>query len=512
MLRRRKILLALTIAIVVGSLTSTICYALHLRSAGLRERVAADLSRRMGLDIEMRSVTPLSFSSRRFDDITVRLPQQGTELARIGAAVWRMEPNDSAETYVLDLRDGWLLVGAGHWAPDDYQRLLQSGFGHDFTALNLAEVNIQHIDFRWRHADFALTAPAANGAIYFDEDGTGHARLTAYRLNQATVDEPIHVSVRFTPGKGMTFQRAEVRMGDIPLEALGLGTLLGGPVSAGTFSGWIAYRDTAPSLWSMEVGGSLSGARLEELTTQLIGGPFSGLVDVTIDKAVFAPGPKQRTRLESLRFGGRLLDLRLAQFAPLFREPELNGRIDLTVHQADYDRPDLKYLRLSGKAAEVSLEALTSMLGYGVITGRLKVQINALAIVDNALQFADVDLLALPPEDGLAFIEKDALASVGREVFGLNLEPILPERVEYVQLGVKLLLDREGLRVRGSHGPGNRTILTVKLLGRPVGILKQPDRIYPVEDLVALVRSHLRDYEVDELIHWWARRHVRDDQ
>ena len=505
-LRHRKILLALTIIVVPGSLTSTISYALHLRGRGLRERVAADLSRRMGLDVEIHSITPLSFSRRQFNDITVRLARGQTEIGRVGRAVWRMEQTGAGETHALDISNGWLLVGTGDWAPDDYQRLLKSGFGHDFAALNLAEINVQHIDFRWRHPDFSMTAPAADGIIFFDEEGRGRAVLTVYALNETTVDEPIHVSAWFTPGRGMAFQKVEVRMGDIPLTALALDALLGGTAGTGTFAGRITYRETAPPRWVMEIGGALRGARLDELTGRIIGGPFDGVVDVVIDRAALSPGPDHQTQLQSLRFSGSLRELQLAQFAPLFREPELNGRIDLTVHQADYERPDVKYARLSGRAAEVSLEALTRLLGQGVVTGQLEVRINALAVVDNVIQFADVDLIALPPENGPAFIEKSALATVGRRVFGLDLERILPERVEYVQMGMKLLLDREGMRIRGTHGPEGRTLLTIRLLGRDVGILTQPETVYPVKDLVALVRGRLESYDADAFIRWWSQQ------
>jgi len=511
MLTRRKILLVVTIVVVLGSLTSTISYALHLRSRGLRERITADLSGQLKMDLDIGAVTPWSFSGRRFDDIAVRLPERETQIAKLGYAVWREEHTGSTESFALDISDGWLLVGAGHWTPEDYQRLLESGFGHDFAALRLTEVNVHNVDFCWRHADFAMTAPAANGVIFFEE-GRGRAILTADRLNDTTVDEPIHISARFTPGEGMVFQQAEIRVGAIPLQALGLDSLLGTPVTAGTFTGRITYRDAAQPHWTVEVGGSLTGACLEELTAQVIGGPFTGRVDVTIDRALFAPGPDSRTQLQSLCFAGQLLNLQLAQFAPLFREPGLNGRIDFTVHQLEYANHDLEYVRLSGKAADVSLEALTHLLGYGVVTGRLEVRINALAIVDNVIQFADVDLIAVPPENGPAFIEKAALASVGREVFGLDLEPILPERVQYVRMGMKLLLDREGLRVRGTHGPDNRTILTISLWGREVGILKQPEEAYLVEDIVALVRSRLKDYDSEQFIRWWTERHTEPEQ
>ncbi|MFH0981297.1 MAG: hypothetical protein V2A79_07150 [Planctomycetota bacterium] len=505
MLRRRKILLGFTIVVVSGSLSSTIGYALHLRGRSLRERIAADVSQLMGLHVEIGSVTPLSFSSRQFNDITVRLPQRETQLGRIGRAVWHAAEAGPAETYVLDLSDGWLLVGTGHWAASDYQRLLESGFGHDFAALHLTEINVSRVDFRWQHPALSMTAPAADGVISFDEQGKGRAVLTVRSLNEIAVDEPIHVSAWFTPGEGMAFQKVEVRLGDIPLRALGLDTLLDGPVATGTFAGQITYREGGSSRWMMEAGGSLRGARLEEWTGRVIGGPFRGAVDVGIDRAVFAPSADGRTRLQALRFSGRLADLQLVEFARLFREPELSGRIDLTVHQAEYERPDVGYVRLSGQATGVSLGALTHLLGYGVVTGRLEVRINALAVVDNVVQFADLELLAVPPEGAPAFIEKGALVMIGHKVFGLDLESILPDRVEYVRMGVKLLLDREGLRIRGTHGPAGDTILTIRLFGREVGILRQPDRVFPVENPIALLRSRLRSYDAEQLINWWKQ-------
>jgi hypothetical protein len=506
MLRRRIILLVLTVCTVLGSTVATVSYARYLHSRCLLDRVTADLSRRMGLDVRIGRLTPLSFSARRFDDIEVRLPGQDTQTGRIEHAVWRSADSGAADSRALDLCDGWLLVGSGRWASTDYERLLKSGFGHDFSALRLAEVNVANIEFRWRHPSLSMTAPGANGVIFFDETGKGRAALTVEKLNDTVVEEPIHVAAWFTPGAGMAFQKVELRVGDVPLGALGLAPLLGGAVESGTFRGQITYREGTPPPWSIEVGGSLRGAHLEELTRQLIGGPFHGIVDVEIDRAWFAPSTDGPPELRGLRFGGRVSELQLAQFAELSHEPELQGRIDLTIHQAEYDRPDVRYARLSGSATDVSLEALTRILGYGVVTGQLDVRVNALAIVDNVVQFADVDLLARPPASGSAYIEKSALATIGQRVFGLDLAPLLPERVEYVQMGAKLLIDREGLRVRGTHGPDGRTILTVKLLGREVGILKQPNRTYPVDDLVGWVRTHLAGHDVDELYRWWKQQ------
>ena len=129
---------------------------------------------------------------------------------------------------------GWLMIGRLGWATDDYRLLLRSGFAHDFAALRISEINVQDIDFRWVHPSFTLTAPAADGVVFFDEPGQGRAVLTVNKLNDAAADEPIHVSAWFTPGSGMRFQKVEVRMGRIPIGPLGLDALAGGPISRGT--------------------------------------------------------------------------------------------------------------------------------------------------------------------------------------------------------------------------------------------------------------------------------------
>ncbi|MCP4589791.1 MAG: hypothetical protein GY842_03525 [bacterium] len=506
MLRHRKILLGLTVVTVVGSLGATIAYAMYLRSPGFRESIAADLSDLLGLEVALRKVVPRSFVGRQFEGITVCLPAGDTRIAELERAVWREHPDSQDEKYALDISDGWLLVGTGHWTPQDYEQLLRSGFGHDFNRLRLAQVNVERIDFRWRHANFAMTAPAADGVIYFDDSGQGRAVLSVNQLNDIAVDDPIHVSAWFTPGAGMMFQKVELRVGDIPLGALGLDLLLGNPVDSGVFSGRITYRDVSAGQWAMEVGGSLHGGLLEQLTRQVIGGPFRGVVDVNIEQACFGPGNGRRPELTALRFGGRIAELQLADLASIFREPALNGGVELTVHQAEIEGRDLRYVRVSGQARDVSLDALTRLLGYGVVTGQLEVRINTLAIVDNEIQFADVQLTAHPPTDGPAYIERKALATVGRTVFGLDLSRVLPERIEYVQMGAKLLLDREGLRIRGTHGEDGKTILTVNLFGREVGILRQPERIYPVEDLLTLLRTHLKQYDTSDLVDWWTKR------
>ena len=114
MLRRRKILLALTVIIVPASLASTIGYAMHLRSDALRDRLAADLSQLIDLNLEVGSITPLSLSSRRFNNISVRLPPQGTQIAEFAS----VEKAEKSEKRWMEKFGEWKSVVHVHgWNP-----------------------------------------------------------------------------------------------------------------------------------------------------------------------------------------------------------------------------------------------------------------------------------------------------------------------------------------------------------------------------------------------------------
>ncbi|MHC4611693.1 MAG: hypothetical protein ACYS7M_15240, partial [Planctomycetota bacterium] len=209
------------------------------------------------------------------------------------------------------------------------------------------------------------------------------------------------------------------------------------------------------------MSGSVEGARLEELTEPVIGGPFRGQVDVVIDQAVFVD-----RRLDSLRFRGRLGELNLTELVPLLRHSSLESQVHLRVHQAALRGRTIEYLSAAGQATDLSLETVTGLLGQGTITGRLLVEIHALQIVDHRLQHAEIDLIAVPPDDAPGTIDRELLDQAARELIGLDLSSVLPERVEYARLGAKLVIDGEVLRVRGTHGTDGRTILTVRALGR----------------------------------------------
>ena len=506
MLLYRRVLLVLTLLGVAGSLSVTLGYGSYLRSDWYRHGLERDVSALLELPVSVGRVRPLTANSRAFHDIGASLPKRGTPLFRCAKAVWHDESRDGRPSFALDLNDGWLLVGTHQWAQADYQAVLRSGLGLDFAALHLRQVYLNRIDLEWQHPDITLSVADAVGAIRYDENGTGRASLIGHDLNGQPVIEPIKITAHFTPGAGLVFHEVILEVPVIPFSRLGLERLLRSRVEHGTFRGRLGYRESNGREY-VELTGSIDDARLEELTEPIIGGPFRGQVNVVVDQAVFVD-----RRLESLRFRGRLSELNLTQIVPLLRNSSLDSQVQLRVHQAALRGRSIEYLSAAGRADDLSLEAVTGLFGQGIITGRLRVDIRALQIVDDRLQHAEIDLIAVPPEDAPGTIDRELLEQVSQELIGIDISRILPERLEYAQLGVRLVIDGEVLRVRGTHGPEGRTILTVRILDRDLPVINEFERTFEIGPLVARIREKLETYDVDRVRQWWEVIHAPPEE
>jgi len=502
MLLHRRILLVVTLLGVAGSLSVSLGYGLYLRSDRYRHGLERDVSDLLALPVSIGQVRALTSNSQAFDHIEVTLPQRDTQVFRCARAIWQDESSGDQPAFALDLIDGWLLVGTNQWAPADYQKVLRSGLGQDFAALKLRRVHLNRIDLEWQHPDLTLLIRDAVGEIRYDDDGTGQASLIAYDLNGRRAPEAIKIIAHFTPGAGLVFHEARLDVPVIPFAALGLDKLLRSPVREGTFQGWLGYREVDGQEY-VELSGSVEGARLEELTEPVIGGPFHGRVDVDIDEAVFVG-----RRLETLRFRGRLGDLSLSEVVPMLRNAGLDSRVQLRVHQAAIRGRSIEYLSAAGQGTDLSLEAVTRLLGRGIITGRLRVEIHSLQVVDDRLQHAEIDLTAVPPVDAPGTIDRQLVDWVSRELIGIELGRVLPETIEYAQLGAKLVIDGEVLRVRGTHGSDGRTILTIRVFGRDLPLVREFDRTFEITPLLAQLRQQIEAYDVERVREWWEWMHA----
>ncbi len=500
MLKHRKLMLILVLLLVGGSIASSLGYAVYLRSDGYRRSIEDEVSGYLKLPVSVGAITPLSIHGRRFDEVSVYLADNTERIFHCAESFWRRQQIGDVQRYVLEIQDGWFLIGTGRFSRGDYKKMLHGGLGHDFTELNLQAVFLQNMDIVWRQADFELSVDAAAGEVVFDYSGDGKANLSARTLNGIRVPEPINIRAIFTPGRSIEFHHIALDVPRIPLSALGLDRSLNTTVTDGSFDGTVTFRQSGNGP-VLTLRGAVRDARLEELTGQLPMGAIRGVANIDVGEAVMT-----HDRLVSLSFSGDLSGVYLRDLAPFLKQPDLEGKINLSVEQARYGENELEYLSASADAADVSMAAITRLIGKGVITGQLRVTVNALLVVDNTIRWADIDLDVIPPPDGSGAIDRDMILYVGGQILGVDLgsaKKFLPEKVEYAKLGCKIEIDRDQLRVKGSHGTDGRTILTVRVFDQELGIVREPSRTFPLTDLLASLKERVFEYDVDTVRNWW---------
>lgn len=503
MLRHRKILLVTAAVTVIGSISTTLGYALHVRSDSYRGQLESRLSSLLRMRLSIESIQPLTFAARRLDGLSLWLPRHEVEVFRCERALWRTETTNGDTSYTLSLHRGRLLVGNNRWDRSDYVTLLRSGFGHDFAALRLRRIQLDEIDVIWNRSSVQLTAERTRGLIHFEPDGTGRASLLADHLNGVRVPKPINIVAHFTPGEQLRFHEVAMIIPEAPLTSLRLDALLDASVTQGYFRGDISYTEQ-PGAPRITVGGEIRDALLHELTGLVPGGPYEGRVDITLDEASFSG-----RQLTALRFNGRLRGLSVAQFGRLLGHPELTGHLDLRVHRGVYDDASIRYLSVEGNATGISLEALTGLVGRGRVTGSLDAIIHSLVIVDDRIVVAELTLEAVPPKGQPGTIDREVLKAGSERMLGLDATKILPtaiQEVEYARLGVHLKFSQGELRVLGTHGADGKTILTVSLFGREFGVIKEPSETYHIGDPIARLREKADQYDVQEWIRTWRDR------
>lgn len=511
MIAHRRVLVLVCLLLVPGSLSVTLGYAIHLRSDSYRRGIECALTEQLGMDVSVGTIRPLTFRGRALNDVQVYLHESGDQVFSCALALWRTnqpdhEPpptgetngtDDSRTASSLELRDGWLLVGAAAWEPVQYEQMLAGGLGHDFAALGLTEVRIRNLDLRFAHPSTEFTADDVSGVVFFDEYGKGHASLTCLRLNGVDVEQPVSIIAQFAPGERLVFHEVRLTVPSIPLMSLGLEGLLGKVISRGEFEGSVAYRQLRNAEIA-DIHGALHGAELADFTAGVPGGPFHGTIDANLDSATFFD-----RKLQSLAIHGRVSDLQIGEVLPGLVEPAAKGLLHLEIDQMRWISGRLVHLSARGECSDLSLEAVSKIWGRGRVTGTAELNIRSLLVVNDELRLGDVEINAVPPKDGPGLIDRTIIAQAVSQRFGLDIEAALPEHIEYTRLGARLILKDGQLRVLGTHGRDGQTILTVKLFGKQIGIVKQPRETFPASDLLALLRQRAADIDEEQIRTWW---------
>jgi hypothetical protein len=259
----------------------------------------------------------------------------------------------------------------------------------------------------------------------------------------------------------------------------------------------------APEFW---IDGKLEDAELSELTAFLPIGPLSGRLTVNVYAARIAEG-----RITHFRGRGSVEALDLSAFAPLVGTPTLSGAASLNIDAIDLSLGHINRLRLEGSARDLQLQEWLAMLGQGSATGRLAIRVNNLEILNDDIKSADVEVNVTPPAGQAGIMDRQILLSAAEKMFQFTWPPalpkeLLPEHIEYTQCGMRLLVQDNLLRILGTHGPGNDTILTIDVFGTPVGVIKEQGEAVDLGPYLRELLDRARSYDSSRMRGWWESR------
>ncbi len=500
---RRIIILVLTLMIGASWLL-TLSYGLRIRGSAYHAEVEEDLAAFFQLPCDVAYVRGDTFSSRAFYGVTIYLPDRRDRVFHCERAIWREGTRDDRPLNELELSRGQLVLGTDRWLRTDYRRVFESGLGHDFEKLNLSQVTLEDFELAFERGGTAIRCGRAHGKIDLSEEDAGIARLNAYELNGLAVDDGVRILARFRPSNGVEISELVLTVPEVPLATLSLGPAVGGNISQGRFSGQVQYlRPGDAATAEVWIGGELLDVSLEELTHRVPYGPFTGSLAVGVEAARF-----HRGLITHFEGRGKLSDVSFASLAPLLGVAQLSGHADVSLDRIDIAEGRVRRLRLAGVVSDARLEELLQAWGKGSATGRLTLRISNLDVSDDVIRSADIEIRAVPPPGQTGTIDRTLLLGVAQKALSFSWpasipQSILPERLEYAEFGMRLLVRDNQLRILGTHGSGDDTILTVVIFGRKLALIKEQSGAIDLGPYVRTALERIRTYDPHRLRQWW---------
>jgi hypothetical protein len=473
--RRRPILLVLVSVLMFGSFGVIGGYAWYLRSAGYREQCAATLTERLRLPSEIGAVVPRARHWREFRDVVVWLPQRrGRALSCERAFVVQTPSDDDPNGYEIRLDGGSCEVSTRSWLRQDYRGVIESGLRPGFAPGGPERVTFENMNVSFVRNRFRAELDQAAGVVVFDNPQVGHASIVCRDFNGHACPEPVRVEAQFSPrDSGIRIDRLELDTPDLPVRLAGLRELAGVELKSGRFNGRLVYQEHDLGR-RLVVSGRCRDLELPECTAGLTPVPWRGRCpEIEL----------QELRVEnnspvSLRFRGVLSDVSLGDILTTWGLTGVHGTLTLDVGAAELSPHGIKRFVASGGGIGISLESLSQALGWGMMTGRLDITISDFTIEDNRLKSLDAALIVADAADPPNWIEGRLLQEIIRRTFKFELPAVLPERIEYTRLGVRLEVRDEVLYLFGTHGPHESTILTVRLYEHDLPLVFEPRRSF----------------------------------
>lgn len=499
----RRLLLMVTIALVVGSLGLTSYYGLHLRSESYRKEVNSALDDFFQLPCEVEQIRGHTFESRAFEQVAVWLPDRRSRVFFCQTAIWHERKREGKDQNSLTLDNGLLVLGGDQWRRDDYSRILRSGLGHDFANLHLQNISLTDFRIRFASRGVSIDCEKTSGEIDMTNPVDGVARLTAYQLNGYRIGQGVRIDARFSPQNGLEVSQFVLSLPEVPLGVIGLGSILGNGVTTGRFAGQVEYRTTS-SEPELCLRGELRDAELGQLTKTLSRGPLSGCLSINVDAVRF-----NTASLLSFRGGGRITNFHLAPLAFWLGMESLSGTASINLGPVDLVPDRINRLHLDGNIDNLSLAPLLRYWSRGAITGDVQVRINNIDIVEDNLRSADIEVVVNPPPNQPGTIDRELLLSSAEKLLAFTWpesipKSILPKKVEFTQLGVRLLVRDNQLRILGTHGSQGEVILTIQVLGQAIELVKAPASTLDLGPYLSAILKRARTYRTEHAREWWS--------
>ncbi|MEW6252538.1 MAG: hypothetical protein AB1716_18020 [Planctomycetota bacterium] len=490
MSRLRYAAVALLAVFTYGSLSLTGGYAAYYRSAAYRNSCAALLSDALELPADIGQVIPRARHTREFRNVRVWLPERRGEAAFCESARCTMLPGE-ADQYELSLRGGRCEVSTRTWLRADYRRILESGLRPGFATEGPERVAFADMDLAFVRDRFRMGLDGASGFVLFDGPRQGRLAAGCNQLNGHAVGR-VSLRALFSPqGAGVRLDQVELLVPELPLAALGLAELLGLGPRRGRFDGRLSYAESDEGR-RLTLRGAVFDVDLAECTTGLLPRPWRGVVpEVELSELTVVDHRPQR-----LRFRGLIRDARLGDILAPWDLGAVGGGLELRIEDAELSPDGVERLVASGRCEELLLEELSGGLGFGKLSGTARVTIDDLTIVQNRLaSFAAVVVVTPNAAGAPGWIERTLLVEAARRALGLDLPEFLlrqlPERIEYSALGVRLEVQDEELHIYGTHGPREKTILTVRIADRDFGVLREPAGSIALKPMLDDLRARL---------------------
>lgn len=484
-LKQRLALLALTVA-VLGSLAYTGGTAWYLRSNAYRESCAAVLSEQLQLPSEIGRVVPRSRKSQEFRDVVVYLPQRRGKAHVCKSALLTYAPTDrDPDAYELELRGGSSEISMRTWLRMDLRSVLESGLRPGLAPGGPSRVRFSGMNLSFERDRFHADLRDASGFVVFDETDRGSATVTCHEFNGYRTAEPVTLTTRFSAhDHGVRIDAMTLDVPELPLRVPRLEELFGARITSGQFRGRLLYEETDEGRRGT-VAGRATEVDLAECTYGLLPLPIRGRVpeltlsDLVIQNRVPVHGAL-RGRATGVRIGDllRLLDVEGA-----------GGTATLDVGVAEFTLDGIERFVASGTCSGISLEAVSEAIGWGKIAGEATIRLTDLTIEKNRLRSLRASIDVAGDESDDRWVDGELLRQIVSRAMKFDLPRILPERIGYTHLGVRLEVNDERLTVFGSHGQRGDVILSARLFGAEVPLIPEPKESYDLSPWLDQVRA-----------------------